>query len=439
MRRKKLTLKQFISLALLSSISFALVACSFLLDTAKVATETLKNEEQVANCNFARDGEWWNASFASLPKDVANNPVTQEPEFCEFYQFSQDYFLYLISDNSEQESNFLDQQQFPLLETKGTNSCDSDYPENAFNIRTVKSASDSSPFVLPERIDQAGAKAIYDQNGNIVFYEIRFSRNLCDYEAIQKNNNFPGKTVELKMAWKVLEAGDDASDFYSMEAEIAGVSDEPISLGLVGWHIVITADNHPEMVWVTVEHQGNTIACRDIPQENVTRSFISPSCAADKGSCQHLNKTVSADQLFGSTQVTDICEVFPYGTVAGQPSDTNDWLNIALLDNLNSEMQAILSASDVPPNLTVWKNYQIKGALWVSNIESPSSDHANQRGSLELANTVMETEFQGTYNETGSATNCFVCHNYSATTKNTATSAHLSHIFGDIINGQTGQ
>ncbi len=62
-------------------------------------------------------------------------------------------------------------------------------------------------FILPQRIDQAGKQqaTIYDQNGNVVYYDVRFSRNLCAVEQISKLQNFPGGTTELKTAWKVLE------------------------------------------------------------------------------------------------------------------------------------------------------------------------------------------------------------------------------------------
>lgn len=435
MSSKKSIIRRILFFPLMCCISFTLVACTFLWDTV-ADVETLKNKEQIANCSFSRHDKWWETSFSSLPKDVPNNSVTGEPEFCEFYQFAQDYFLYLISNNNKQESNFLDQQQFPLLETNGTNSCDDDYPKNAFNVRLTKSVNDHSPFVLPERVNQAGANAIYDQNGNIVFYEVRFSKNLCDYKSIQSQNNFPGKTIELKMAWKVLEAKDNIKDFYHIEARIAG---ENYLLGLVGWHIVISADNHPEMVWVTVEHHGNTIACQSIPQKNINRSFISSSCAADQTHCNNLNLTVPADGLkipVSSGDIPDICEAFPYGTVANQPIDTNDGLNVALIVKLNKAMQNLLAAPNVPKNLTVWKNYQIKGALWVSNIQEDSSVQSNQRGSLKLANTVMETEFQGGSWGGKTGLNCFSCHNYKATSKNTSNTSTLSHIFDDIISGQ---
>lgn len=413
-------------------------------------SSTLTNQQQYDDCSFAKT-DWWTATYANLPKDVKNNEVTGDPEFCEFYQFAQDWFLYLIkSPNGVGEPNFENQSMFPLLETTGTNSCDNEFPEHALNIRTDKSKDDSEGFVLPERINQASADAIYDQQGNVVFYEIRFSRNLCDYKKIQEKPNFPGKTLEMKMAWKVLESPDNS--FYQTSAIISG---KTYLLGLVGWHLAITADNHPEMVWVTLDHVNNAVICSERGPDKQAYSFTSQACAQNKN-CNNLNQTEVAKELTlpEGEKPNDICQVFPHGSIEGESINTRDGLNIALIKKLNNELQnKIFNKNNLPGpynKLSYWKNYQFTGALWVSDIKedsgSSTGNDTNQRGSLELANTVMETQFQGALNEdgtgkAGTTTNCFVCHGYNGTDSgksNTAKSQGfgLSHIFDDIIDGQ---
>ncbi|ABD79586.1 mannan-binding lectin [Saccharophagus degradans] len=419
-------------------LSLCLVVVSIHQAHAASGNKTLSNADQVENCSFAKANNWWQATYASLPSAVANNPTTGDPEFCEFYQFSQDWFLYLISPSPTKNlANWQDPKQFPLLETSGTDSCDNDVPKNAFNVRTVKSTDAKEDFVIPERIDQAGRNvyAIYDQQGNIVFYEVRFSINLCDYKKMQMKNNFPGKTAELKMAWRVLTKNDSKDDFYHMEATISG---KPYLLGLVGWHIVVAADNHPEMVWMTLDHNSNAVECTKIAAGQNAYDFTSAACAKNAADCNNLNKTLNstAITLPSTVQPNDICQQFKYGTLEGQPITTKDGLNIALVKKLNGELQNLFTQPKLPKSLAVWKHYQVTGALWISDINKDSSDTTNQRGSLELANTVMETEFQGTAGQANSATNCFACHNYSATQSNTSTSAGLSHIFDDIIAGQ---
>ena len=331
-----------------------------------VPTSKLSNAQQVKDCNFAKTGSWWTTSYSSLPASVANNPVTGDPEFCEFYQFAEDWFLYLISPSSAQGlANWENQSDFPLLETKGTNSCDDTHPTHSLNVRTVQVADDSKEFVLPERIDQAGGEhAIYDQEGNVVFYEIRFSRNLCDYQAIQEKFNFPGKTVEMKMAWRVLNSDDNGNDYYQTTATINGTS---YHLGLIGWHIVVTADNHPEMIWITLEHQNNAVVCSKMgSNQKKAYDFTSLKCAQDKSenNCNRLNKTMGGAgiKLPNDIQPNDICQEFPYGTLEGQSIGTKDGLNIALIKKLNNELQnTIFRKSDLPSSLRVWKNYRLAG------------------------------------------------------------------------------
>ncbi|NQY38284.1 MAG: hypothetical protein HRT38_14470 [Alteromonadaceae bacterium] len=408
---------------------------------------TLTNSMQLKDCSFKKSGSWWKQNYEGMPANVANNSTTGEPEFCEFYQFAQDWFLYLISpDDQTGLANWESQLKYPLLETTGTDSCDKIPPPggHALNIRTDKSKDDSEDFVIPERIDQASAEAIYDQDGYVVFYEIKFSKNLCDIKNIQSKPNFPGKTVELKIAWRVLDKddGDNFDDYYRTTAIIDSVT---YTLGLIGWHIVVAADNHPEFVWITLDHKNNAVVCDDIGPNQTAYDFTNKACAQDNDKCSSLNTTLQATdiKLPSTRKIPDICQTFPYGTFNGdlisKDDLTNDGLNIELIKKLNKELQEnIFGQTGLPTSLPVWKNYQFTGALWISDIKE-NAIPINQRGSLELANTVMETGFQGTPGVAGSSLNCFGCHSYKGTAtgkSNTESSSGLSHIFDDIIKGQ---
>lgn len=406
------------------------------------AAAALTNKQQVANCSFAVDKNWWTTPYSSVPGTIADNPVTHDNEFCEFYQFAQDWFLYLISSSATKGlANWEDPKQYPLLETGNANSCDGDHATRALHIRTAKVDDAKAPPVLPERIDQAGAHAIYDQNGNVVFYEVRFSRNLCDYEEIQKNLNFPGKTVELKLAWRVLDGSESKTQkdtYYQTSANIDGTD---YLLGLAGWHIVVAADNHPEMIWITLDRDDNAVDCEALGPNQTAYPFTSLNCATDKTECNHLNQSLksTAIKLPNGQVGYDICRAFPYGTLEGQPLDTNDGLNIALIRKLNAAMPAAFKQKGIPSDLTVWNNYKFKGALWVSDITKPSATKSNQRGSLELANAVMETTFQGIPGQANSSLNCFGCHGFKGSEEdNTSFNASLSHSFDNIIMGQCG-
>jgi hypothetical protein len=70
--------------------------------------------------------------------------------------------------------------------------------------------------------------------------------------------------------------------------------------------------------------------------------------------------------------------------------------------------------------MAVWKNYVMTGSLWTLN-GTASSPNTNQRGSLELSNSTMETNFQDQGN------NCFTCHGYTPSDP-----LQVSHIYGTL-------
>ncbi|RBP51017.1 mannan-binding lectin [Arenicella xantha] len=446
-KRARLWLAKQIAVCLVTSFVIAQSAYSPTLWAAEpsAVAASLSNADQVKNCDFSQAANWWQRSVTQVPGSIASNPVTGSPEFCEFYQFAQDWFLYLISPSAKPGlANWQDQAQYPVLEI-GANSCDGATKDRGLSIRTAKTIDDTGAIILPERTDQAGAHAIYDQAGNVVFYEIRLSHNLCDYAAIQSEPNFPAKTVEMKMAWRVMKPNESTDGFVLSDATIDGVD---YTLGMIGWHIVVAADNHPEMVWITLDHQANAVDCADMAKGQSAYDFTSEACAVDATACQKLNESqpFTTVSLPSGQRGNDICQEFPYGTVEGDPIDTRNGLNIALIEKLNAAQQTVLAGAGVPASLDVWKSYEFNGALWVSDISKGSGSSSpasttNQRGSLELANVVLETTFQGSAANGGGALNCFGCHNYNGTANvanqpNTSFAAHLSHSFDDMILGQ---
>jgi len=400
---------------------------------------------EIYNC--LADTSWFTSP--SMPTEVdksADNGTSSD--FCDFYRFSWQAFAYLMTPTSTNSDvrNFDDASQFPELQVNadGTpaNSCSGESTSNTFFIRTAKSASSGAEFTIPERIGQAGGGAtIYDQSGNVVYYDVRFSKNLCDVSAIQKLNNFPGGTTELKTAWKVLGDNDDATKFITIDAQI-GDQPQPTKLGMIGFHIAAATPDHPEFVWATFEHSINVPDCEN-PSATSGWSFTSQACATALQNndalgvvqCRFNNPSPQTDPSKVSGQTpTEICREFPYGSAEG---DLKYAENVGDIKSLNNNVQ---------PNLVgdyaVLKNYFNVGAIWVSDT-TQSSDVPNQRGSLRLANSVAETDYQNVdlnpETNNGFASNCMGCHNYVGTSlpasgKNT-TSGSLSHIFDDIAVG----
>lgn len=120
---------------------------------------------------------------------------------------------------------------------------------------------------------------IIDNNTNYARYEIRF--NKVQYDYIQTNKLYsvegqkkfissggritlPNGSIELKVAWKKMGAGDDTNRFFT---QLADVLENPYTnsskilrdqlYGLIGMHIMYKVPGVPQWVWPTFEHVDN--------------------------------------------------------------------------------------------------------------------------------------------------------------------------------------
>ena len=378
------------------------------------------------------------SSWVTNPNPPEEIPKGKNAEFCEFYQFSWQWFLQLISPstNNNQLRNFEVVEDYPILQIDSsgnpTNSCNETSSSPVLFIRTMKSALATDPFNLPRRTGEAGGgDTIYDQNRNVVFFDIRFSKNMCDIGKIQSQPNFPSGTTEIKTAWKVISASDKGR-FYWIEADIDGIAGTEL-LGLIGFHLVRATTLHPEFVWATFEHKDNNPDCSN-PQTAPAAgwSFTSAKCSVKDSGCT-FNKATPNNALTGTP--TEICRVYPYGT---DPSDHEASQNLQVITKLNDQIvgsNGYLTKLPTSDPLSVFQNYFIVGAMWENDITKPSSVISNQRGSMRLTNTVAETTFQHVDLTAGFVSNCFGCHNYKVATSNTLPTSNLSHIFDDVIKG----
>lgn len=388
----------------------------------------------------AADKSW--VTNPSMPTEIPGGGT----DFCQFYQFGWQAFLYLVSPSgdSEEDRNFEVWQDYPTLQATGTNSCATEPSGPQLFVRTLKADDEGETFVIPERIGQAGDEAtIYDQNGNVVFYDVRFSRNLC---TAPTTGDLPAGTVEMKTSWRQLQT-DETAGYFTMQAVIQGVSTQPLTLGLVGFHLFVTTAQHPEGVWLTWEHDANDPDCLQ-PQSAPAGgwSFTSAECAQclatsttgplGCASCG-FNAATQESSLTGTP--TEICRVYRDGTAA---TDHEAAENFADVDSLNQQLVGpggILTSLPADDPMAVWASYFNVGGLWVSDPTQPATT-SNQRGSIQLSNTTMETTFQGNFQATGSApvrtgaVNCFGCHNY---TPGSTRTTGLSHIIDDIASGES--
>ncbi len=364
----------------------------------------------------------------SLPDELSSG----DPTFCDFYQFTWQSFLYLVSPANAALRNFQVPESYPILQANASASCGPVEGGSTLFVRTAKSDATGTPFVIPERINQAGhGDTIYDQKGNVVFYDIRFSRNLCSHPY---QGNLPRHTTELKTSWRKISLK-ESSRYFTMTANIAGDPNNPVLLGLVGFHLFRTTTEHPGGVWATFEHKDNAPDCAS-PQATPRDgwSFTSPFCtqclAKPTVGCRacQFNAAKPATSLTGTP--TEICRVYRDGTGL---SDPDAKINITAIDSLNDELvgpNGLLTIRNWPDPMAVWKNYENIGAIWLHS-RSEDSTPGNQRGSLKLANSTMETTYQGPFrlSPDTKVKNCFHCHGYEP---NKTAITGLSHIFAGI-------
>ena len=410
----------------------------------------------------APDSSWVTAP--SFPNEVQDHGST----LCDFYQFSWQSFLYLVSPaavaDSEGDRNFQIEAEFPDLQVSG-DSCAAGSAGKALFVRTRKPSASTGEFVIPERINEAGSAAatIYDQNGNVVFYDIRFSKDLC---TASTTGNLPDETVEIKTAWRVMKSTDDSSRYFTMTADIelddGNLKEE--TLGMVGFHLARATPEHPEMVWATFEQVDNVPDCLNPAAAPSSHgwSFTSGTCASclassttgtagcatDCGSTLNdaakCTASTTTDNCLTGT-ATNICRVYEDGTYTG---DYEGQENIEDIESINSGMASILGDLSSSNDMSVWDNYRLVGAVWVSDITQPSGDPGaaaattNQRGSMQLTNSTLETNDQGTLAPDGTQTNannCFGCHAYTPNkTAEDNPTGRLSHIFDTIVSQRGG-
>jgi len=283
--------------------------------------------------------------------------------------------------------------------------------------RVIRQTAKASAQALPDfpGVDEAVGGVLTDQNGRWVRYEITVNQD--EYTYITTNNLWslngqsqftpplsfkasnPSTNVmgamEIKAAWKVLGANDDASRFYTIQAIVfndaagdASPCPVPVTLGLVGLHIAHKTAAQNNWIWSTFEQVDNT-----------TKSFYNPNCPPSQ--CPANKQTAVA-----SYEMNANC------TAANPPVQVTRVTDIAKNDSsavqLNAAYRPLLKG-------TVWANYQLIGTQWTGELGTGAKPAL-------LANTTLETFIQPT-------SSCISCHGAATLPQNTAVTSDFSYTF----------
>ena len=288
---------------------------------------------------------------------------------------------------------------------------------------------------IADEVDQAFAGELYDQNGNVVVYEVLMNEaefnyivdnglyNINGQLAFTKNTpnaNFPKGNyedgtvgaVEIKFAWKILESNDIKERYFVNEGYIVNEQTNELekkTLGMIGMHISQKTPTGKQWVWSTFEHI-------DIIDQNTTtiggtEVVIHPSLTDPDCEICPVNVDLSSDKATLAAN--------KHGDFWNLGTDTLDWYRNSTVrktqvkrmvdipvrvEKINAEMQAYFKSVG-----SVWQYYRLidtqypldqnvpPGPNSPDNFIIPESVTNKPGGKPNLAlltNMTMETFFQ---------------------------------------------
>lgn len=262
-----------------------------------------------------------------------------------------------------------------------------------------------------------GNGPLIDQNGEYVRFEILVNEPMYDF--IRANELYskagqaaydpggivafpsgqldgPPGAVMLKIAWKILGAGDDPKRFHTALAYLYNPGPAPScalkQVGLVGLHISHKTANAPQWVWSTFEHVDNA---------PLMGSALRPH--------YNFNNALPASSGNGC-ELAGLCNVVPVGAwnpITGvktpvQVARRDDFTPTAVTQNA-----AYVAALSAVNPASVFANYRLIGSQFPSDVTN-ANDAAGVPLPPFLANTTMETFLQG--DTPGVSSNCAGCH-----------------------------
>jgi len=266
---------------------------------------------------------------------------------------------------------------------------------------------------------EPGKGPLIDQNGEYVRFEILVNKAMYDFILTNKLYSKAGQTaykgqvafpsgqqggapgaIMLKVAWKILGAGDDPKRFHASPAYIYDPNVTPVcqlkQVGLVGLHISHKTVNAPQWIWSTFEHVDNApLVGQGSPQAHYNFNDGKPAHSQEGCDGRQCNVPPSGAQDPNSGVKTPV-----------QVARLDDFTPTAKQQN-DAYVQALKA---VNPN-SVFANYRLVGTQFPSDVTS-ASDPTGVPFPPFLANTTMETYLQGQVPIASS--NCAGCH-YQAT------------------------
>jgi ketosteroid isomerase-like protein len=210
-------------------------------------------------------------------------------------------------------------------------------------------------------------------------------------------------------------------------------------VALLGIHVVAVLDGHPEFVWATFEHSDNAPDGLTNPDNTANQNPDKPIDTKGKEYLLYKKGTIASEcNTFNSTDIKNlkldektqrlsppsrVFRLFPFG---------EDDCPFTIQDLNDSVHRQIVALEPKIPKaqfdqLAVWKNYDLKGAIWLNNpayfregvdIKGTPEEYEKDTkkifgGDKKLSNTTMESFTQGDFDVMKKPrlnNSCFHCH-----------------------------
>lgn len=363
-----------------------------------------------------------------------------------------------------------------------------------FTIDNIPILLDPAGNIIETEEGQADAErsALLAQNGSLIYYVIivndvyayfmtamrdgaipttaHFPTSSTDLAPITAfatgHTTFPDPmalAIEVKSAWIETTGVTNPGSYITMEATIptydkttnpnhwVANGQKQAQLALVAMHVVGSVNGHPEMIWSTFEHFGNTpnatytynstSGMKTVPQDTsgtwlfcatgATTSFNVPRAVA-----QGADIVNAPNQTVGPS---NILRMKPWGGAVNDSPNPIDApsnpLATAASTASNTEIISINnSVSQLMPSPDIRSNYFMTGSTWTingggfngnfGNPDNPGIVTGRAVGTSQIANTTMETFQQVNSSFDVFSNNCFSCHGSNTT--------NVSHIFAAL-------
>lgn len=201
-------------------------------------------------------------------------------------------------------------------------------------------------------------------------------------------------------------------------------------VALLGLHVVGYTENHPEFVWATFEHRGNSprtldntftpSATRSNPRNFTLYSAGTPFSQVNIPNPQSASSSVPQQVFNPSTQKFSQPTQVVLENKTGGANFPNGFQARSDIANVGSQLSAFFASQRAPQS--AFATYDLIGTLWLAPNSylklDPNSKEAQQFlqtkgvGSINLANSTAETFVQNARNtDRSKVVSCFSCHN----------------------------